>query len=362
MTSKAKKYLNSKSMARKVRIRPFIYAVPSAGRTCVVTLCCLFVMILSLISKKMFWECALCLSSVLGSVLAALLPEAMMKNLLLPYKRHKRSRMLSAIVEGIIAAMILPSSCQLSTAFLLTFVFTLVAMNMAPRTSTFMSRSALNIPALVACSSWVVGVGGGANVLLPALDSPWDAPLTDVLNNNVFGMFGVTVPNGYMQLFADEAKGLCACCHFNAITILSSLVLFSCGMANGAVSAVFLFVYMALVRLAGPALFNSGDMVMAALTGGTLFCAVFVINRPGTLPMSRAGRAIYAVTCGVLAFFIAGPNPGIRSVPFAILCGNIISILIRYVEELFIDFADKRREAVLPASSAEGGNGGDDDK
>lgn len=332
--------LHSKFMSCTVRIRPFIYAVPSVGRTCVVTLCCLFVMIVSLFAERRIWECALIAGSVLGSVCATLLPAVTMQKLLLPSKRRKRSRMLSAIVEGIITAMILPSSVHPSTAFLLTFVFTLAALNTAPRTNTFVSRPSINVPALAACTAWILGARDAETAVFAA--SVWDAPLTDMLNSSIFNIFGVNVPVGYMSLFWDAANGGTACCHFNAVTLLSSLVLFSCGMADGMASAVFLFVYMALVRLAGPLVFGGGDMVLAALTGGTLFCAVFVVNRPGTLPMSRAGRTAYAISCGVLAFFIAGPLPSARSIPFAILCGNVISILIRYMEDLLTRAVSER--------------------
>lgn len=330
----------------KGRIRPFVYATPSVGRTGVVTLVCLAVMVIFLAIEHKIAECALVAGCVLGCAGAAVLPVLMNGRLLLHYTRPKRSVVLSHVVEGIITGFILPSSFSPFNAFLLTFVFTVAGRSLATRTSAFSARSCINVPVLTACTAWIIGAKAAPAVLYPV--NVWDSAITETLNNNVFSIFGITVPDGYMSLFWSAPEGAAICSEFNIITILSSLVLFSCNMANGAVTGIFLFVYLALVRFCGAffgasGAFNGGDMIFAALTGGTLFCAVFVISRPGTMPMSRLGRMVYAVLCGVLAFFIAGARPGPRSIPFAILAGNVVSILLHYIEDLFIDFAAHKK-------------------
>lgn len=322
-------------------IRPFVYAVPSVSRTCVVTLSCLGVLTLFVALTSGLWICALVLGCVAGSVGGVILTAR--KRLVLSYMRHKRSMILSAVLEGVITSMILPASMSPIQACLLTFICTLAAASMAPRTSAMTHRSVLNVPALVACTAWIVGESGSSGMVSFPSCGALGVSMMDTLNSSIFSVFGITVPDGYMSLFWKASQIDAAACRFNVITLLSSLVMFSCGMADGMVTSVFLFVYLALVRLAGPAVYGSGDILVSALTGGTLFCSVFVIERPGTLPLSRAGRLLYAVLCGILAFFIAGPLPKARSIPFVILCGNVLSILMMYMEDVFTVIATAQK-------------------
>lgn len=330
---------------RTLRVRPFIYVVPSTYRTCVVTLACLVAIASCLILTDEKWICALFIGCVLGSVSAALLTQV--KRYTFSFIRQRRGALLSSAVEGAVTAMILPSTFPPIEAAILTFIFSLASMGLAPRTSTSSTRSILNVPVLTACTAWIVGGGRDCTGAILPIANALDTAVTDTLNSSVFSIFAVTVPDGYMSLFwkAAETAGSAAE-HFNVLTLLSSIILFSCNMADGMVTSLFLFMYLLLVRLAGPIIFGGGDILLAALSGGTLFCAVFVIARPATLPATRTGRAVYALLCGIMAFFVAGVLPTVRGIPFAILCGNVISILIRYFEDLIYDFIAQRKAAI----------------
>lgn len=322
------------------RIRPFAYVVPSVTRTNAVTLVCLSVMIFFLCMEKQIDSIVLVASSVIGCVAAILVQTATNGRLFLHFARQKRSVILTGVVEGIVTAFILPSGFSPIHAGALTFIFTFASRSLAQKTAAFCARSSLNVPAIVAAVAWIMSSNDGGAMLTSV--SAWDGAVTDALNNSVFSLLGVTVPPGYMSLFWNAGEGASISSRFNIITILSSLVLFSCNMADGIITFIFLSVYLLLVRFAGP-FFTGGDVLHAALTGGTLFCAVYVIARPGTLPMSRPWKTVYAILCGVFAFFIAARGLYLQSIPFAILCANVLSILMRYAEDAFTSFAAKRK-------------------
>lgn len=78
-----------------------------------------------------------------------------------------------------------------------------------------------------------------------------------------------------------------------------------------------------------------GDMLLAYLTSGTLFCAVFVIQWYGTAPLTITGKTIYGIICGILAFLIAGCGTSSEGMIFTVLAANIISPLIQAEEDRY---------------------------
>lgn len=330
-----------------MRLRPFVYAVPSVGRTATVTLACLTAMLTAFViyvGAASIAQLSLVISCVLGSVISVLLYNFLRGR---PFVRFKRSVILCAVVEGIITAMILPLSFPPLHAAVLVCVFTIAAKHLSVQESAMSTRSALNVSVLVACTAQIVGGESYSKVEVAA--TRLITPITDALNSGLFSLFSVTVPEEYISLFWTPAAASSLSCYFAIIVLLSSLVLNALNMAEGMVQAIFCFVYLLLVRIAGPALYGNADVISAALSGGLLFYAVFVLSCPGTLPMSRTGRVIYAASCGVLAFFIQKDGRQEGGIAYAILCGNIISILIQYIEDLWHNFVVSKMNASLTA-------------
>ena len=78
---------------------------------------------------------------------------------------------------------------------------------------------------------------------------------------------------------------------------------------------------------------NSGDILLALLTSGTLFTATFLIQWFGTTPITLAGKIIYGCIAGCMAFFITGCGTSPIGMVYTVLVSNIVNLLIRYFEE-----------------------------
>ena len=96
-------------------------------------------------------------------------------------------------------------------------------------------------------------------------------------------------------------------------------------------------VYAVLVRLFSPVIFggtfNQGDVILALLTSGTLFCSVFVIQWYGTIPVSIIGKVLYGIFTGIIAFLVVGSGTSPIGMVYTVLICNVLNILICYFEE-----------------------------
>ena len=124
---------------------------------------------------------------------------------------------------------------------------------------------------------------------------------------------------------------------FNIVTILSSIVLFCDGGISPLIPGIFIGVYAVLVRLFFPALngglLNTGDIILAIGTSGTIFCSVFLLQWFGTHPITLTGKILFAVISGIIAFLIVGCGTSPIGMIYTIVISNILNLLIRVVEE-----------------------------
>ena len=74
-------------------------------------------------------------------------------------------------------------------------------------------------------------------------------------------------------------------------------------------------------------------MLLALMTGGTLFTSVFVLDWYGTIPCSIKGRILYGVFGGTAAFFIAGAGSSSAGMIFAVVLTNIFSVFVQKWED-----------------------------
>ena len=97
-----------------------------------------------------------------------------------------------------------------------------------------------------------------------------------------------------------------------------------------------------------------GDILLALLTGGTLFVSTFVIGWYGTNPLTIPGKIIYGVFAGFASFFISGCGTSPCGMVFTVITVNIVSVVIQQIEA---DYDKKRLEKVMAKREAlENGN------
>ncbi|MCR5062957.1 MAG: RnfABCDGE type electron transport complex subunit D [Treponema sp.] len=124
---------------------------------------------------------------------------------------------------------------------------------------------------------------------------------------------------------------------FNVLTIISSIIIFSDNAFSLIIPSFFIAVYSVFVRLFAPFLFggyfNQGDIILALLSSGTLFCATFLIQWYGTIPVSVGGKVVLGVISGATAFAIIGAGTSPVGMAYTVLISNICCMIIRIFEE-----------------------------
>jgi len=132
-----------------------------------------------------------------------------------------------------------------------------------------------------------------------------DGVLTGMLNGGLFSRLGAELPGGYIDLFSISGPGIIADRGFFAL-LLGSLVLTAFRSSRTWIAAVYLGVYLVLVRSFGALSFGgsvgNGDMLFALLTGGTLAAAFLLSADPATGPKSDLGTLAAVVASALLAF------------------------------------------------------------
>ncbi len=177
--------------------------------------------------------------------------------------------------------------------------------------------------------------------------SRFDVRITSFLNTTFFNPFGISVPEGYITLFWDSGSVIPAF-RFNVFTIIASMILFLTKAIDYILPAVFLFVYSFLVYMFSlypyADTIGNGDILLGLFTGGTMFCAFFVVGWFGTAPLTFIGKIIYGLCCGMLGFFICGAGTSSVGMVFVILILNIISPIIQQIET--VCYVSKLRKSV----------------
>lgn len=323
-------------------IRPFIYTKPSITDATTTMLLLLSVQVVMLIITKSYNALFVIAVSCVGTAAASYLLNV--------YHKTNTFSVLPSIVQGMLIGMLLPSTYPLITVFVVSFFSLLFSKLLAGH----LSHAWYNLIALTVIVFWIVGINefpvnavtaemashpnpsisliqsGNINIL------KYDSAMTDFLNKHVFNIFNVTIPDGYVSMIWDNNSVIPAF-RFNAITILSSIVLISVDMLTFFIPFVFLVTYGILVRFFMPIFFGGdfgqGDIILALLTGGTLFCTLYLLQWFGTVPSTTLGKISYAFLGGIMAFLVAGYGMSPVGMVYTILITNIISAVIQLVEE-----------------------------
>ncbi len=281
-------------------------------------------------------------SSTLGGIAAASI------NFLIFHE--KPFHFLNIILQGMVIGFLLPQEYPIVIVFFITF-FTLVI----SRCVLFKSINCwINVCCVAVLIAWFIGrrffpqfiitsdlvpLKNSSVYLIQNGSFPiysFDSTITNFLNTKLFSFFKVTVPEGFVSLFWDTHSSIPAF-RFNLLTIISSIIIFSDNAFSGIIPSLMLIVYGILVRLFAPMIFggdfNQGDILLAFLTGGTLFCSVFLIQWYGTVPIYLSGKILLGVLAGIIAFLIMGVGTSPIGIIYTVLITNFANIFIRAIQE-----------------------------
>ena len=323
-------------------INPFVYVRPSISAVTVRILVLLLIQVVMLLLTKSYNAAILIGTTALGGIAAASV------NFLIYHE--KPFQFLNIIVQGIFIGFLLPQEFPVVVAFFITF-FTLII----SRCIFFKSVNCwINICCVAVMIAWFIGrqyfpqfiitkdlisLKNSSVYLLQNGSFPiysLDSTITSFLNEKVFSIFKVTIPEGFVSLLWDTNSSIPAF-RFNLLTIISSVIIFADNAFSFIIPTLMLCVYAVLIRLFGPIFFggsfNQGDIILAFLTSGTLFCSVFLIQWYGTGPIFLSGKIILGILAGIIAFLVTGAGTSPIGMVYTVLITNFVNIFIRTFQE-----------------------------
>lgn len=339
--------MKNKSIDYKIKnslisVKPYIYTEPSISVISLRMLILLFVQILVLIFTKSFDAIKVIGFSTAGTLLASVFCQLITKRQ--PY------HFLTVVLQGVLFGMLLPETFPIVSVLSISFfIYFALILFVAKNVNTWG-----NVVSICVILAWIIGRDFFPEFILTKdllqLKNPsallikegafpiynFDVIITEALNNSLFNNFKVTLPTGYLSLLWDS-HSIIPAFRFNFLTIVSSIILYSDDSYSGIIPSTFLIVYSLLVRCFVPfmagGMFNQGDVILALLTSGTLFCAVFLIQWFGTTPFSLIGKIVYGILCGIVAFLIVGCGNSPIGMVYTILICNVLNMMIRIIEE-----------------------------
>lgn len=323
-------------------INPYVYVRPSISAVTYRILILLLIQVLMLVLTKSYAAVILIGTTTLGGIAAASL------NYL--FYHEKPFQFLNIIMKGLFIGFLLPQEFPIVVAFFITF-FTLVI----SRCIFFKSVNCwINICCVAVMIAWFIGrqyfpefiitkdlisLKNSSVYLLQNGSFPvysFDSVITAFLNEKIFSIFKVTIPEGFISLLWDTNSSIPAF-RFNLLTIISSVVIFADNAFSFIIPTLMLFVYAVLIRLFGTAFFggsfNQGDIILAFLTSGTLFCSIFLIQWYGTVPIYLSGKIILGILAGIFAFLVTGVGTSPIGMVYTVLITNFANIFIRAFQE-----------------------------
>lgn len=326
----------------RISVKPFVYSIPSISSVSKRILILLSIQVLMLLFTKSFSAFFVVLTSLFGAILASIINYYVNKE---PFYN-----IMNIAIQGLLIGLLLPQTYPLPMVFIISFSTILVS-----RLIVFKGiNSWINIPALAVIIAWYIGntffpqfiltsellnIKNSSAYLIQNGFFPiysFDTPITSFLNKNIFSIANVSIPEGYVSLLWDS-QSIIPAFRFNLITIISSIIIFSDNAFSLIIPSVFLSVYVVLVRLFVPYLFggsiNQGDMLLALLTSGILFCSLYLIQWYGTIPVTVFGKFTLGIFSGIIAFLIIGCGTSPVGMAYTIILSNIICMIIRIFEE-----------------------------
>lgn len=331
---------------KTVFLGPFSYLKPSVRTEAYIVLSLLVLQVLMLFVTKSF--------SSLFILLAALLASYAVDFINKEQNFRDSFIVMASTIRALMIGLMLPSGFPPLAVFFVSFF----VLFMNKHTLGGFANSWINPVAVVVAICWIIGmkffpnlalsfdVLQSKNIALSLIQNGTfpmnsvDVAVTNWLNKRVFGLFGVSIPEGYVSLFWDSHSSIPAF-RFNFITLVSSIILLGTDVINPIIPSVFIFTYGLLIKIFAPVFYDGaffqGDVILALLSSGTLFCSFFLLQWHGTTPFTNRGKWLYGFFAGLLAFFILGVGLSPAGFAFIILLTNVLSLFIQSIENHFLN-------------------------
>ena len=223
-------------------------------------------------------------------------------------KQKIRISNLSAVVSGILLALVIPST----TPVWMVVLGALVAMVVAKGLFGGIGSNVFN-PALTGRAFMFISFPAamGACWFNPEIDAVSGATILSQIKNGAV----TATPDLYMQYFLGNRAG-CIGETSILLILISFLFLFSTHIIDwrAPVAMVATTAFFTLV--------TGGDVLLALLTGGLLFGATFMVTDYATAPLTGYGRLVFGFGCGLITFLIRKIGGYPEGVMFSILIMN----------------------------------------
>jgi len=314
--------------------KPLINLVRSTpGRMWLVSLCALLAVI-----QSSFGDSGSSLFVALGAVAAAVLTEFL---ILHKSGKAKAIRDGSAVASALILALLLPDRISPSYAALgAVFAIAVIKHSFGGLGSNWLNPAAggwlfirLSWPSLFTRA--LEGSPMGALGMDTAATN-LDGIVRTFLNNTLFSLIRVELPEGYIDLFSSPFPGIIADRGVFAL-LAGTIIITACHVNRSWIPAIYLFVFGSLTAFAGAlpcgGEYWKGDVISALCTGGTLVAAFFLAADPATGAKSNWYIAFTAAAGGLIAFLFRffGAEP--YGAVFAAVLVNALLPLVRIVEK-----------------------------
>ena len=248
---------------------------------------------------------AVALVRILVSVISCVAFEALFQKIT---KQKIRISNLSAVVSGILLALVIPST----TPVWMVVLGALVAMVVAKGLFGGIGSNVFN-PALTGRAFMFISFPAamGACWFNPEIDAVSGATILSQIKNGAV----TATPDLYMQYFLGNRAG-CIGETSILLILISFLFLFSTHIIDWR-APVAMVATTALCTLV-----SGGDVLLALLTGGLLFGATFMVTDYATAPLTGYGRLVFGFGCGLITFLIRKLGGYPEGVMFSILIMN----------------------------------------
>ena len=331
---------------------PFLLTRPTVSKMTIVTAATLLPQVLILAYVGDIPALVTIAAAMAGSALAELayaIPQ-----------RKKAFTDYSALLAGLLAGMLLPSTLNPVISLVVSFTGVLVARNLFGGAGSFWMHPVAVTIAIAYISNAAffpqelvtgdgirsAGEAFGAFKLDGFAQDPYDQSVTGSINTAFLRLFGIKLPEGYITLFLSSPSVIPAF-RYNALTLFASIILIAMDIIDWIVPLIFLVTYGLLIHFVSLLPFVSGnsggDILFAFLTSGTLFTAFYLLPEYSTNPRTKAGKVITGIIAGIAAFAISGPGGSPAGGAFTVVLVNALNPVIEYLENRVIasagDFA-----------------------
>lgn len=248
---------------------------------------------------------AAALVRILVSVVSCVAFEALFQKIT---KDKIRVSNLSAVVSGILLALVIPST----TPIWMVVLGALVAMVVAKGLFGGIGSNVFN-PALTGRAFMFISFPAamGACWFNPEIDAVSGATILSQIKNGAV----TATPDLYMQYFLGNRAGCIG--ETSILLILISFAFLALIHVIDWRAPVAMVATTALCTLV-----SGGDVLLALLTGGLLFGATFMVTDYATAPLTGYGRLVFGFGCGLITFLIRKLGGYPEGVMFSILIMN----------------------------------------